>query len=655
MARPIKMQEETLLRVMQKSLKPLEVSMSQISRSFISQTVENKLENKRAEKITQDNEIKQTGLLGAISSALTDRKEKQKASGPMGGLGKGLFTFLKNHWGKILGGLGIAGALTMDAKDIMSAINSLETIMTKEFWEKYGGWIAGGLLGALAAASFAPVGIAIGSAIITYMLGKKLLENFGKKLLAQTAVQKGLNTIPNVGNKNVKEHTQAIKDNKKFATEKLSKASKTSRLMPILGMAGKILGWTYVAYTAGSAIKQNFFDDKSAGKDFGDKIKGTLASFVSKFTNGLIKEETVTGLIDNTTQGIKDGATALTLGIMKAYKSTEKWVKKTTADIITKAQKVVEGIKKTPQLLKKGRQEALGPTGGGGLPSPSVNQKDKAAAAKARRGEGVSGSPDAMERFKMQQGLGGDTGEPSILDKIWTHGFSGTKSKTMPSSWNKRSKDIVSGLDPSFGSKIKEFVSQMWNDKGIDAVIYSGGRGQAEQTAAFEKGAGAPYPHSLHNYGGAIDFFMQSGPGVNGIWNKKNPWGLAGSVAKGLGMRWGGDFENFFDAGHLQVAKDWKQAAKTMPKLASGGIIKGGQGGVLAWIGEGNQDEMVMPLPSISPHQKMNAMNSLQNERASTQNGSTPLTINNVTNSNTNSGSSTVVMNQLVRSKQYAT
>ena len=98
MARPIKMHEDTLFKVMTKSLKPLEKTMSNVSKALTSQTVENKLEGKRAEKLKSHNEKKQTGLLGAISDALRERKENQKidSSGKSSGMGKGLFDFLKN-------------------------------------------------------------------------------------------------------------------------------------------------------------------------------------------------------------------------------------------------------------------------------------------------------------------------------------------------------------------------------------------------------------------------------------------------------------------------------------------------------------------------------------------------------------------------------
>ena len=62
MAETVKIQADMLYKVMQKSLRPLESSLSQISKSLTTQSVENQLESKRAEKLTLLNELKQTKL-----------------------------------------------------------------------------------------------------------------------------------------------------------------------------------------------------------------------------------------------------------------------------------------------------------------------------------------------------------------------------------------------------------------------------------------------------------------------------------------------------------------------------------------------------------------------------------------------------------------
>ena len=193
---------------------------------------------------------------------------------------------------------------------------------------------------------------------------------------------------------------------------------------------------------------------------------------------------------------------------------------------------------------------------------------------------------------------------------------------SMPPSWNKTSKAIADNLHPSFGEQVKEFVSRMWRYMNIDAVVYSGSRGKTEQDSIFNSTnppgkIGVAYPTSLHNYGGAVDFFMDSGPGVSkDEWSLSNPWSLAGQMAKSLGMKWGGDFKKR-DYGHLQINKGYQEARKTMPVmgLEKGGIVRGGHGGIFAWIGEGKQDELVTPLPklnsAVDPSQRTTAMRNM--------------------------------------------
>jgi hypothetical protein len=138
----------------------------------------------------------------------------------------------------------------------------------------------------------------------------------------------------------------------------------------------------------------------------------------------------------------------------------------------------------------------------------------------------------------------------------------------------------------------------MWNEHGIDAQVYSGTRGAAEQEAAFKSGASkAKHGKSLHNYGAAVDFFFGH-KGAKSDWT--GPWDLAGKVAKSLGLRWGGDFKKFKDRPHLQTDKNWQEAAKSGLPLAmeKGGIVTRPQ---LAYIGEGLHPEAVIPLPNFKP------------------------------------------------------
>ena len=194
MAETVKIQADMLYKVMQKSLRPLESSLSQISKSLTTQSVENQLESKRAEKLTLRNELKQTKLFEAIASGFKMQKAIAKGAGSAikttGKVAGGIFTFLKDHWGKILTGLGLTAFLTLDAKTLMTAANSvLEAVQNfPETWKewkekfndpdwqektlkKYGWWIGLGLLSYLALpATVSALGYWMGGAILGWII-----------------------------------------------------------------------------------------------------------------------------------------------------------------------------------------------------------------------------------------------------------------------------------------------------------------------------------------------------------------------------------------------------------------------------------------------------------------------------------------------------
>lgn len=665
MARPIKMHEDTLFKVMTKSLKPLEKSMSNVSKALTSQSVENKLEGKRAEKLKSDNEKKQTGLLGAISDALRERKENQKidSSGKSSGMGKGLFDFLKNHWGKILAGLGIAGALTLSAQDIMTAINSLETLMTKEFWEKHGGWIAGGLIATLTLASWAPVATVIGGAIFKYLLTKKLLESFGKNLLAQAGVQTALNTIPNVGNKNVNAHTQALKDNKKFDAAKkktkipkpttLGKMAGIGRLLPVLGVGGAVLGWAAAAatvYAAGDSIKKGFFSDEMAGKDFGDKVLKSLDTFVNTMTGGLIEEGATAKLITDITQGIKDGAASLTKGIIKAYNSTEKWVKKTTANITTKANKIIDGIKSTTleDAVKTGQQG-----GGSTFRSKTTHPGGKDDKFVPKNSDPINRMGTPQEE-KKKGGIGNWLGNLFGLDKTsapaapTSHRIGGSKTsaaavKHKPISddggttnmkgveWNKLSSDGRKGVEGAIWS--------IYSKYGKTPTFVSGLRDENHKLYN---------PNSQHAYGMAFDLRSKNlGVALDPIRSDlsqmfgKNGWFFQHEVAgqaNSTGTKATGD--------HFHIHKKSIAAATGWHGYVNDETwFKTGEAG----------SERVDITPMNSPASKMNNMNRLQSELATSAGGSSPVTVINQNTSNSSNNQTAALIPQQVRSKQYTT
>jgi hypothetical protein len=101
---------------------------------------------------------------------------------------------------------------------------------------------------------------------------------------------------------------------------------------------------------------------------------------------------------------------------------------------------------------------------------------------------------------------------------------------------------------------------------------------------------GQPGVKSVHAHGAAIDI----NPSANPFGSKlvtDMPANVA-SVAKQMGLGWGGNWTSVKDAMHFSVAKNEGGDIQ----LADGGIVPARPGGTRAVIGEGGQDEAVIPL-----------------------------------------------------------
>ena len=88
--------------------------------------------------------------------------------------------------------------------------------------------------------------------------------------------------------------------------------------------------------------------------------------------------------------------------------------------------------------------------------------------------------------------------------------------------------------------------------EGIGLTLTSGKRSCAEQNRLYAQGRTAPGPVvtgakgclSWHVQGCAFDFKPTPATDTN--------YRRVGAIAKALGGRWGGDFPNFYDPGHLE-------------------------------------------------------------------------------------------------------
>jgi len=123
------------------------------------------------------------------------------------------------------------------------------------------------------------------------------------------------------------------------------------------------------------------------------------------------------------------------------------------------------------------------------------------------------------------------------------------------------------GLHPVVEERTNQLVQQA-AQKGISIVITDDFRSAVDQNILYEKGRGsegnivthAKGGESYHNFGLAVDFAIKTSSG-NVIWDMKfdgngnsiSDWTEVVEMAKGLGFKWGGDWEEFKDYPHLQM------------------------------------------------------------------------------------------------------
>ena len=98
-------------------------------------------------------------------------------------------------------------------------------------------------------------------------------------------------------------------------------------------------------------------------------------------------------------------------------------------------------------------------------------------------------------------------------------------------------------------------------EQGLNVLFTDGMRTKAEQDALYEQGrtvvgtivTNVQYPNSMHNWGVAVDFCRN----VRGkeYDDSDNFFAKVGSIAKAYGLEWGGDWKNFPDKPHLQLAE----------------------------------------------------------------------------------------------------
>ena len=717
MARPIKIHEDTLLKVMQKSLKPLEVSMSKVSVALKEQSVENSIEGKRKDKITQDNDIKQTSLLKDIASSFKYERALMEAGwkgmkkmgsmsmkmGKMGAdLGKGIFGVLKNNWGKLLlGGVGAGayGLANMDSHKMLTMVSELndsvyQTNETIALWnenlhdpewreqvknelkadaEEVGKNVAIAFAGYMATKGALKIAEVLGPLLVTYFINKRLITNavnaaIGGGAAAAGGAAAGGAAAGAAGKTTWDIIKQKSRINAKKMMKGLKAAAKVARLLPVLGIGGTVLGYAAAAatvYAAGDAIKQGFFGDDMAGKDFGEKIKTSLAKFLEDMSAGLIKKDDTEKRIDEATDKMGDS-------LIENIKSLN-WKLNSN---LTKANTWAEGqtfeldkwwTEKKKEMTDWMKKPGLGSTGVAGPSEASkgigltreeqIEQHTNKGKTPVKQSNPEAEAQAARQRERAKQGADGN--EPGWWDK--TKSF--WKEFSKPSMGPKWESDL--GGPQKYSSILEDKKENpnmgkvSWNLLGGKGAVHS------KILKAWNSFGGLPQPYftsgyrdenhplskqnenSTHITGTAIDMKSKHLPGhmKSAVYTA-----LHDELVKKGDFTWGHDhLAGFGDHFHFQ-----RRVAPIATAMKKGGLVKGGRGGGVFIVGESGQDELVMPLPGNSPHQRMTMMNSLYNERAmSTSNGSSPVTVVNNTSNNSSSSPTAAIIPQQVRSKSY--
>lgn len=120
----------------------------------------------------------------------------------------------------------------------------------------------------------------------------------------------------------------------------------------------------------------------------------------------------------------------------------------------------------------------------------------------------------------------------------------------MPS-FSKRSLDNLATCDPRLRKVAEEAI------KTFDFTVIEGHRGQAAQNRAFaEKKSKVRWPHSKHNKNPSLAFDAIPVPLD---WNDTASFHAMAKAMKaaaktvGVGIKWGGDFQGFFDGPHFEL------------------------------------------------------------------------------------------------------
>ncbi len=125
--------------------------------------------------------------------------------------------------------------------------------------------------------------------------------------------------------------------------------------------------------------------------------------------------------------------------------------------------------------------------------------------------------------------------------------------KTMDYVFTKDQEAKLNALHPSVRDTFKKFIAEL-QKRGWQVIITNTFRTFSEQVEIAKKNGKSP-SFSFHNFGFALDFnAIKNGQHLK-MATPKATWEASGipALAKSMGLRWGGNFSNFYDPVHVDA------------------------------------------------------------------------------------------------------
>ena len=142
---------------------------------------------------------------------------------------------------------------------------------------------------------------------------------------------------------------------------------------------------------------------------------------------------------------------------------------------------------------------------------------------------------------------------------------------------NKKTKDLLNKLHPTYRNKVAEFFSKIEDELGYTAFITSGYRSFKEQQILHNQNSqNAKAGYSSHNFGFAVDINVKDKKGVTFLKkaNTSKKWRDSGVIplSEKLNLLWGGDgnFGSYHDPIHFYI-KPNNLSTSELRALVNGG------------------------------------------------------------------------------------